>query len=132
MSLGLSFIPPVALIILFWMALAGMLGWAAYAEPWRFPFYLFLIPAFLVLLLLTTGNYPQRDLSYIYREPIYYSNNTIVERVLEGKGTLQKLPEDQFGDQIRRGRGNSLGLGRNLQFGIEQRGNRDRENSYKW
>ncbi len=129
MSLGLNFIPPVVMIILFWMGLAGILGWASYSEPARLPFYLLLTPAFLVLLLLTMGNYPQRDLSYIYRKPIpQYSYYNLPPQI------SQKPSESggQFGDTVRSGGwGSSPGSGRNLLFGVEQRGNRERENKYK-
>ena len=124
MSLGLNFIPPLAMIILFWMGLAGMLGWACYTEPARLPFYSLLTPAFLVLLLLTTGNYPQRDLGYIYRKPILSSYYNLVS---QRTSQQPSGPEDQFGDEVRSGRSNSAGLGRSLLFGVE-RDNRERNN----
>ena len=131
MSLGLSFIPPFLMIILFWMGLTGMLGWACYSEPARLPFYSCWVPAFLVLLVLMTGNYPQRDLSYIYPKPLM--NNYGYKQILS-RSILQQSSgsEDHFADQVRSGgAGDSSGLGRNFIFGIDQRSDRERENHYK-
>ncbi len=130
MSLGLDFIPPLLMIVLFWMGLAGKLGWASYSEPARLPFYLCWIPAFLVLLMLTTGNYPQRDLSYIYRKPlinVYEYKNILPQRTSQQPSG----PGDQFGDEFgSKERSNSSGSGRNLLFGVE-RNSRDRDNNYR-
>ena len=126
MSLGLSFIPPLLMMVLFWMGLAGMLGWACYTEPARLPFYSFLIPAFLVLLMLTVGNYPQRDLDYLYRKPILSSHHNLPQlpqRILQRAFVTQ----GNFGDEFRAGGSNSSGLGRNLLFQEGRRNDRWRD-----
>lgn len=58
--LGLNFIPPTAMICIFWMLIFGGLGFCGFKDPRRLAFYACFTPAMLALIFLTAGNYPQK------------------------------------------------------------------------
>ena len=97
--------------ILFWMILFGGLGWTLFRNPRRGLFYTTLIPAFLMLLILTMGQYPQRNLESIYPGGIRLLRR--IDRPLIDETLLRR----QIGDEIR-GLGSAEGRKKNT-FGDE-------------
>lgn len=129
---GLNFIHPYFTICLFWFLIFGGLGWAFYSHPERFAFYSCWIPAFLILIFLMMGNYPQRHFDF-YEGPLnagfYYIPGT---DTMVGQGGKKPLVvQDRFADNLRSRGSGQAGLGRDVIFGTE--GNRRREeNSSRW
>lgn len=124
LMLGLNFIPPVAMIALFWMLPAGVLGWSFYSHPMRFAFYSCFTLAFLALLFLTMGNYPQRHLDF-YQEPLLYRHvqNILAPIVGEQVSGQPSESEDSFADSVGlRGLFRSLVSGRDIQVEETHRG----------
>lgn len=134
LMLGLNFIPPVLMIILFWMLLAGVLGWSFYFDPMRFAFYCLLIPAFLALLFLTMGNYPQRNLDF-YRAPLVYQQVRNMLAPVVGEQVAGRASEsgDTFADGLGlKGLFRSSASGRDIQIeDIRQGDHRWQDDRYK-
>ncbi|MBI1977260.1 MAG: hypothetical protein HYS55_00745 [Candidatus Omnitrophica bacterium] len=132
LMVGLPFLLPELAIILFWMLISGVLVWSFCEGLPRFSFYACLIPAFLILLFLTVGSYPQRELDF-YREPISHAYRyPLISSV--GEKTTQKTDTFQGIDQLRSGfgSGSSSSWGRDVQFEERQGAGERRNVRYEW
>ncbi|MBI4358580.1 MAG: hypothetical protein HY584_04705 [Candidatus Omnitrophica bacterium] len=125
LMLGLNFLPPVLVIIMFWMFVSGTIVSSFCAGRQRFLFYSSLIAAFLALVFLMGGDYPQRQLDFYRPQVSYEFRHPYVD--------LQ-VPKEEIGfqyvDEFRRalGSGSSEVSGRELQVDQRER----RQIRYEW